>query len=318
MKIVIAIAGLAVVGAVGAFGYHHHINTQAQEGLDNYLEELTASHQFSAASYDSISVSFGGTVTIERVSLTPIDSEEAVVIQHVEAFNIDLSHDVPHTMNVIMSGIELNEKAQVQLAGDNAALGQYLRSIVTGNVLPFNAEMSYVYNEADEKEQNTQFSFGLDDVARYEMFIQTKNIPIELMFQTDRDDPAAQAEAMQAVYAASLPSFSVSIEDLGGVNSLMKIYAEEAQVSEEELREQMIEGLSAMALQMLPPGLEDFSHDSLAELNNFLLGGKRLSVALSPAHDGNIEKLQPELMSAFMEEDFEAIIELLQLEVVAM
>jgi hypothetical protein len=319
-KAVIAVLALVVIIVAGVGGYNYMANKKAEEALDAYLVEMKASPQISDASYESVSVSFGGDITITDFSVTPVDTGEALVFEEVFATNVDLAHETPHHMDVTITGMKLTEtmKAGLESNKDDEAAQKFLEKLNITDSIPLVAKFAYDYEEANEMKQTSAFSLSLPNLGAYKLDMVTKNIPIDAFEGAENQDPTMmQIKMMEVMSQASIPSLSMSLDDDGGVGEIMAIAAENSGADVDQMRAQMVVQMGVMADQFVPPDLAEFKEDAVSQIASFLEGGKELKVSIAPELDGSVEALQPVVMNAFMQGDFKSIINTLKLEVVA-
>lgn len=317
-KAILSVGAVAVIAAGGIGFYSHTINAKAKDALDGYVEDLKASGQFSDVSYESVNASFGGDLEIKNFTMTPSAGEDSVTFKSIKVDNIDYGHETPHHMNVNIEGLKIPENVQEQLKADNTPVAAYFKSIGVEDTVPLAINFSYDYDEANEQTQDSELSMGIAKFGRYEFKSTTKNIPIDFYKNSDNSDPMLmQMQVMNMLNTASFPSISMAYTDEGGLNDILDIMANEMSVERDEYKQQISSQAQMMAEMFIPPGMEAFKLNALTQLDSFLEGDKSLQISLNPEHGGSFQELQPIVMEAVMKQDYQAVIDLLKLDIVS-
>ncbi|WP_096086606.1 hypothetical protein [Agaribacterium haliotis] len=317
-KSIVLAAGMggAVLVAAAVSG-QWWIHSQVEQKVNAAISKLEQNENIDKVSYEDLDVApFGREIELVGISFETKDSADPVKFESMRIYDYDINNELPHYMNVAIEGLLLPDSMVQELAADDSAFADYLKSVGVAQTLPVQASFSYNYQEEENQTQTAQLAIALPEVLGYEADWITKGVPLELLY-ADPADQTAQMQAMMAMTSGYYPKIAMSLTDLGGVPVFMQELADEQQISVDELKTQWQQLMQMQASVVLPPGLQGPANDAIEQVGVFLSGGKSLQLSVEPEFEGSFEQLSMPVMQAFMSGDFQTVIDLLKLQVKA-
>ncbi|WP_370980554.1 hypothetical protein [Agaribacterium sp. ZY112] len=308
------VTALALAGA--AVGYQSWMHQQVESKIDALMLKIEQNPEIVDVAYEDLNVSFTGDIELLNISLLTSESDDPVVFRSLRVEDYDIQHEIPHYVNVALQGLKLPDDFIAELQQDQGAFSDYLKSIGVEDTLPLDAKFSYVFDEENSQTQTTNLEIGLDKVMSYKLDWVSKDIPLEALY-SDPSNEVEQATALAAMMKGSFPKLAMSISDQGGLPVFLQEVADEREQSVQELNSNWLAMANMQSQMMLPPAVQPAASDAISQVAVFLDGGKSLSISFEPQHDGSIESLSPLLMQAYMSGDYQTILDLLNLKVLA-
>ncbi|MER2492496.1 hypothetical protein [Catenovulum sediminis] len=292
-------------------------NEYAKTQLDSYLAKLKTQGVISQANYQTIDVSLFGSVELTNLALHSADLPESITLQKVTISDFDVQHDIPHSMKVRLEGVKLPINLQDEKFNHSGVFAEYVSNLGYTDQLPLTAEVQYQYDAQNAHTYTSSLDIGLTQLGNYHISATTKNIPLNVLMELTANKTPNQAQIASVLQTAALPNLAISFKDEGAVSTYINISAKETGMAQQKVKARVNEVLAMQADMLLPPQLDAFKVQLLAEIESFMDGNKTLKVSINPEHQGEVNKLQPEVIAALMKQDFANIIKLLKLEIKA-
>ncbi|MES2624922.1 MAG: hypothetical protein V4628_06565 [Pseudomonadota bacterium] len=303
---------LAVVVFAGAGASYFYFNQTAQAAVDRHLERMVASGSYDKLEYEDFQVDIFGDIKMTNLLMSKAGQE--VVLKDIAVTNLDYKNELPHTINVAVSGIHFPNG--LPLTGGDP-MSRYMQSLVVANDLPMEMEYSYEYDPDNAFQLDSRMNLQLPRSFTLDASGVLRNVKLESLMDTsglDPDPAVAQLQMMQKLANAEIPVIKWTLKDEGLVDAVIAANAEETSQPVEAVREGMQSQLRDMYL-FLPQSAQGFGMTTGIQLAAFLDGGKTLSVNLAPEYNGNFQQLQQEITGAAFTGNFARIAELLHLEI---
>jgi hypothetical protein len=290
-------------------------NREAKIQADRMISQALASGSYQALSHESVKVDlFNGELTLNNLSVVDLQGTEYILNQ-VLVSDYDYLHEIPYHLNISASGISLPRGLPTISTGNSAAFERYMASLLVEENIPVTLDYRYNFEPENNNLITNQVSIGLEDAANLSFTSSIKNIPLEAFLSNNVSDPeSVQTQLMTQVFQAEIPEVSLSIQDLGIVDTLVALEAGQSGVSSADIRQQLISSAQSLYL-LAPPPAQQIAQDVSQELASFLSGNKTLRISIEPEYEGSIQRLQPEIIGAVFTGDYGAIFELLNLQV---
>lgn len=297
----------------GAGASYFYFNRTAQNVVDKNFERLIANGSYDSIDYEDLEVDFFGNINMKNLRLVKAGQE--VNLRDIAVTNLDYKNEIPHTINVKITGIGFPNG--IPLMGADP-MSRYMQSFIVANEIPVELQYSYEYEPDNAFQLDSSMSARLPEAFTLDITGIMRNVPLESIMDTNVDpDPAiAQLQMMQKLANMEIPVASWKLKDEGIVNGLLAANAEESGQTVEEVRETLKSQARNMHL-FMPQSAQGFVMTSGIQLAAFLDGGKTLSIDLAPEYNGNFQQLQQEITSAAFTGEFGRIAELLHLEILA-
>ena len=303
---------LAFVLFAGAGVSYFYFNRSAQAAVDKHFERMVASGNYDKIDYDDFQVDLFGDIKMTNLHLVKAGQE--VILKNIAVTNMDYKHEIPHTMEVAVSGVSF--PTGIPFMSDDA-MGRYAKSLVVADELPLELHYSYDYAPDNAYQVDTDLSLRLPSAFILDISGIMRNVPLESLIDAsglDPDPAVAQLQMMQKLANVEIPAANWTLKDEGLVQALIAANAEEAGQPVETVREGMKSQIRDMYL-YLPQSAQGFGMTTGIQLAAFLDGGKTLSITLAPDYNGNVQQLQQEITTAAFTGNFSRIAELLHLEI---
>lgn len=308
-KFLIAGFVLLVVAGGGAYWY---VNDRARTVVDERIDEMVASGAYDSASYESLRVGLTGDITLTNVNI--VQGALDYTVQNITVTNLDYANEFPRHIDVSVKGL------RVASLGDTddpraAALGAMLQQLPSDEYIPLELDYRHRYDPDNAHELDSTMRLAIPEFFTLDTSSVTRNIEMQTLDQLNNADPLiAQQQLMALMQAAELPSMSVTLQDHGIVDDMLAASAAGNGVSPEDFRRLLVSQAQNFYL-FLPQNAQGFAMAAGAEMAEFLEGGKTLSVSVNPEYGGSLQRLQQEVMGAFLTGDYGKISELLHLEI---
>lgn len=305
VPLVVLLAVLLVYGAV---------YFRVKQLVDAQLQELVASGLYQTADYDQLSVSPLGNMQLGNLHLQQPDME--IIINDVTVSNVDLFHEVPWHLQVAVDGIRFPAGLPDLSGSGNPMLETLLSDLVQEDTLQLHVEYAYRYNPTQSEQLISSGKLVLPNYFELSGESETRNIPLGEFAALNAADPAA-ASALQAelLQKAALPRANLRLQDSGLVEVLTAIMAESSGMPAAALHDQLKSQLQNYYL-FLPANFQNFGRQVGVQLAEFMDGNRSMTLTITPAFNGELAQLQPEVMGLVLTGDVDKAVELLQLEIV--
>lgn len=303
---------LAFLLFAAAGASYFYFNRKAQDVVDQHFERLIANGTYDEIDYDDLEVDFFGDIKMTNLRLAKEGQE--VQLRDITVTNLDYNNEIPHTLDVKVSGISF--PSGIPFTGADP-MGNYLQSFVVADELPVDFQYSYEYVPENAFQLDSKMNIRLPAAFTLDVNGTMRNVPLESLMDNSTLDPdpaVAQLQMMQRLASMEIPIINWKLKDEGIVNGLIAANAEETGQAPDAVREAMKSQVRDMYL-FLPQSAQGFAMTTGIQVAAFLDGGKTLSIGLAPEYNGNFQQLQQEITGAAFTGDFGRIAELLHLEV---
>ncbi|MAM71687.1 MAG: hypothetical protein CMP91_11150 [Gammaproteobacteria bacterium] len=307
-KLLIIVPLLLIVAAGGLYFY---ANRETENQLDRYIERAIASGAYNDIQYESAEFGMDGTINISNLSITDA-TDFNYTIDNVEIANMDFLNTFPRTISVTASGFGLPQGAP-ELDGVFAPeLEELLGNISSTQVLPIEMRYNHEYQPTDNDLFTSTMNIGLPDSFNFSFSSTTRNIPYEMLNQIS-DQAEAQAAFSNALFSAEIPEVSLSISDFGLLDAYIQGQADEQGRNAQVIRDELMQMTQSLFL-FAPTDLQNMAIDLGNELSTFLEGNRTFNLAVRPDFSGSVQQLQTPIMTAFFNNDYAQIVDLLNVE----
>jgi hypothetical protein len=233
LVVVLAIVVLVALGLGGAQLYvQNRVETEVAEFTARWEEQLPPGSEIR---YGDVSAGFlASTITVSDVRVEP-QGEAPLSIEEVHVAELDKDNQPPHYMNVAFRGLEQ------QLADMPAEQAQALRQMGYER-LRGDMQLGYRYDESARQLVVDKASATFDDVASIDASLTLSELDLEQLEQNPQQPPTFK-----------LASLGLRYQDRSLINRAIKLAAEEEGVSEQEVREQMIQEIETQSQALQGP-----------------------------------------------------------------
>lgn len=286
----------------------------AHRMVDDQLEALVKSGSYQQADYASLWLWPTGTLQVRGLHVIQAGNE--LVINDIEVSDIDFLHPTPWHMTLNASGLHFPNGLPDLSSTGNPVTARALEEFSADNTIPLQLQYSYRYTPADSEQIEYSMLLALPQWFELAGATETRNLPLESLQAIRETTDPAQATLLQqsALAAASLPHAELHLTDNGAVAKLIDLTAQRMGTTPDDLREQLKSQMQNYHL-FLPESLQSLAMQAGDELASFMDGNKTLSLTITPAYDGKLEQLQPEVMGVVLTGNFDRAVELLQLQI---
>jgi hypothetical protein len=301
-----------VLIAVGAGGLHWYVNDRAQTLVDERIDEMVASGAYDSASYDTLSVSLLGNITMTNVNI--VQGPLNYTVRNVNVANYDYANEFPRHVDLSVKGLRVAALGNID-DPRAAALGALLQRLPADEDIPLELDYQHRYDPDNAHQLESTMRLAIPEFFTLDTSSTTRNIEMHTVYQLDNADPlVVQQQVMTMMQAAEVPSMSLRLQDHGIVDDMLATSAAGNGVSPEDFRRLLVSQALNFYL-FLPQNAQAFAMAAGAEVAEFLEGGKTLSVSINPEYGGSLQSLQQEAMGAFFTGDYGRISELLHLQI---
>lgn len=311
-KILIAVAVLAIAGLGSAAGAYLYINDRAQDLVDTRIDEMVANGSYDSAEYESLNVAVNGDITLTNFNVVqgPLD----VTLNNITISNLDYANRFPRHFDLSVDGMRV---APVDTtAPETTALAAVLEQFGSAQDIPLELDYSHRYDPENAHQLDSTLMLNVPEYFTLDASSVTRGIEMEALEQLNNPDQViAQEQLMAMMQVAELPSARMLLQDHGLVEDMLAKSAVQLGVAPEEYRRLIVSQAQNFYL-FLPSTAQAVAMAAGAEIAEFLEGGKAISVSLAPEYNGNLQRLQAEVMGAVFTGDFNKVSELLHLEIV--
>lgn len=311
-KLLIGLPAAVTLGVAALYGGAWLL---ARRMVNDQLTQLVTNGTYEEANYTNLWLLPNGTLVIRALHLRQQDFN--LVINRIEVSDIDYLHSMPWHLSVTVDGLHFPD-GLAPLSGDSSPLlATALDELVANDTLPVTASYSYRYEPANAEQILYDIALTVPGYFDIAAATETRQLSLESL-QKMREAAPEDALAMQqaALSAASLPHAELHLTDHGIVDKYIAATAERLGTDAVTLRPQLKSQVQNYHL-FLPENLQSLAITAGSAVASFLDGNKTLTLTITPAHDGKLQQLQPEVMGVVLTGDFERAAELLQLKIVA-
>lgn len=313
-KLLIGIPLLTLVGTGTLYGY---VNHRARTEVDARMAQMVASGAYQRMDYEDITVQLNGDINLTNLHVANTDGE--FILQDIMISNLDYQHEIPWHMDVSISGMQLPRGLPVTAYSGNAALDQFMQTLVVDDALPVQLNYSFRYAPENEFQIDSKVNLHLPQAFTLDVDSITRNIELESfagMQPLDRDPAIAQLQLQEKLQDLAIPYTSLTLQDHGLVAGMLAMAAEQNGFMPEDLRLMLITQ-ARNAYLFTPQNVQTLAMDTGNHVATFLEGGKTLKVNVEPQFGGDLRQLQQEIMGAVFTGNFAQAVSLLNLEIVA-
>lgn len=306
----IHLAGLAAsIVVIGAGGWYI-ADQRIRSAFDARLDQLVQGGQYEALYYDSLDYSFDGSITIDGLHV----QQQGVHFRFdsVSLSKLEFGQTFPHNLDVKVRGLGFPDGLAL---GDDAQLALLLGPFADDEQIPLELDYQHRYQPEQDFQLDSTLAVKLPGLMNVDFSSRLRQLPIEALqaLPADSEDPALVQQQLQLLANAELPSARMSLQDLGLVQALVEGGAGRFGATPDDYRNMLV-NQARNAYLFLPQGAQTLAMDAGAQLATFLEGGRTLTLALAPEHDGHIGRLQTDIMGAMFTGNFSRVAEVLNLE----
>ena len=307
--------GLVVVLITGAGATWYFANYQARNIVDERITALVSSGRYDKLTYDTLNVAPDGSIALTNL-LIEQDGVSAI-IDTINITHFDYSHEVPWHMTMDLSGFRFPEGLGTLLDEENPVVAAYLNDKLRGETLPLQLQYQYDYTPDNDNQIDASMHLGLPDSFAFTVQSVTRRIALEDLANPDFNNPDLAMNVISTTFGmGELPSVTLTLKDGGLLDTLLQEAAVSGNASLEDFRKLMITQARNLYL-FAPQNIQGVAMQAGLQLATFLEGNKTLEIRLNPEFGGNFKQLQPQIMGAVISGDFNAVVELLHLEIEA-
>lgn len=313
-KLLIGIPLLTIIGTGSLYAY---VNHRARTEVDARMAQLVASGAYQRLDYETITVQLNGDINLTNLHVANADGE--FVLQDIMISNLDYQHEIPWHMDVSINGMQLPRGLPMTAYSGNAALDQFMQTLVVDDALPLQLNYSFRYAPENEFQIDSKVNLHLPQAFTLDVDSITRNVELESFMGTQplNSDPAiAQLQLQEKLQDMALPYTRVTLQDQGLVAGMLAMAAEQNGYMPEDLRLMLITQ-ARNAYLFTPSNVHTLAMSTGNHVATFLEGGKTLSINLEPQHGGHLRQLQQEIMAAAFTGNFAQVVSLLNLEISA-
>ncbi|MFT5321328.1 MAG: hypothetical protein ACI934_001478 [Pseudohongiellaceae bacterium] len=326
LLIIIPSALLVFAGAVYAFA-----NYKVKTVVDTRITEMIENGDYLALEYASVGIKLNGDIVMNNLHVTDLNRNEYTLLD-IRISDYDYFNPVPGHLNLSVRGLRFPADLPFFTNSSGNSLNNYLSAIMVEETLPLEISYRYDYHPEDESRLQNIFRAALPGSFSLTSNLVMTNLPMEALKQNPASAPANSSNMSTMptmsilstmstlstlsalIKNADIPNASMTLEDLGIVDAILKIQGDALGISSEEYRQQLLVQLQTVAL-FVPQQLQTLAQDFLGSFTEFLDGEKTFQLSIAPEYGGNIQQLQGEIMGAFYIGNIPRITELLNLDI---
>lgn len=249
MKKILVVVIAAVVLIAGLVGVKFWLTAKYENDLKAYLAKNEDKY---AVQYDDFSLCLlNGTATLSQVRITDKATQEMHVIHEVHVGNFDADHEVPHSMDLSIQGLEIRFE-------DLDDKGTSLVELGYKSPLLVNFGMAYEWDESDKVIDVTELSFSGDEMGELKADFRFGNVNLNV------------EKPEMAAFAMTFDSFGLRYEDQG-------LFAKAIAKDAEAMRKAIAEVDTAITTSTDPLATE-----ALKALRDFLKNPKEIFITAKP------------------------------------
>jgi|GEM_PF-1753788 hypothetical protein len=282
--------------------------------IDGRLQAAVDSGSYEALSYEDLTFSFNGDVSLTNLLVQQPGAE--YLLEKIHVSNLDYSHDIPRKMDVNIKGIRFPKGLPDLGSTENASLGLLLERIAENDAIPLEISYSHRYDPDNAWQLDSVVNIVIPSLMQLDVSSTMRNLPLESLpdyGDTGTDPAELQAQLMPLLNQTELPSFQFQLQDQGLVQAMIELGASDVDTPPEDYRK-MLASQTRNAHLFLPQNAQELMMNAGLELAKFLEGGRTLTIKLQPEFNGSISKLQPQIMGAVLTGDINRVAQLLNLE----
>lgn len=288
---------------------------QAAGNVDRLISQAMATGEYQSITYESVEVGLDGVITLRDLEVVGINGEH-YVLRKTTLMEFDYFNEVPHRLRFSIEGIGFPGGLPEPEEPGNTLLRDYLSSRMEGADLPVSIHYHYRYEPDNNRQLSNEASISLPAAGNIHFESTLRGLSLEALAQANQgeDGVTASLGLLEQIAELEIPEARLSLQDQGALGSLLDLQASRTGVDPDAFRQTLSGQIQTLAL-FMPPSLSTLATTIAEELNDFLEGGRTFSLAMTPAYEGNVQRLQPEIMSAFFTGDYDHIVSLLNLEI---
>jgi hypothetical protein len=314
MKPAIIAASAATVIAAGAGGWYY-VDQRIRGEIDARLAAAVDSGRYEALHYEALDYSFDGSIEIEGLHIQQLGTSYR--LGTVQISQLDYSEAFPREVTVAIRGLDFPDGVPRLDATGASQLGALLARIADDGSIPLEIDYSHSYAPDASHQLDSSMAVRIPSFVNLDFAGSLRNLPLdELAGLAGADATAGQQDLLPLVEQAEVPALSVSMQDLGLVQAMMEIGAEQFNAGTEDYRNLLV-SQARNAYLFLPGNAQQLGMQAGEQLASFLEGGRTLTLTLAPQLNGRIDQLQAQLMAAMFIGDFNRMASLLNFELKA-
>jgi len=303
---------LPLVVVLLAASFYGFANYQARSLVDSKMADMVNTGVYQSLAYDDFSLSIDGSMHMTGLQIRDAAGIEYEISQ-IDIPEFDYFNDNPQYLSISATGIRFPDGIPDFGNTGNSALNDYLDIVMDADSLPLQFDYRHNYTPEQGQQLDSAFSILLPEsfslstasVMRHVSLDEVSNITGAMSL-----NPLQNAGLMKG----DIPSASITLEDLGLIDAMMAVQGESFGMDSDEYRQQLLAQIQTMVL-FAPQQLQSLAQEVTAAVVEFLEGGKSLRLSMNPEYDGNIQRLQGDLIGAFYTGNFEGMVKLLHLEI---
>lgn len=310
----------SLIAAVAIGGYllaDKKINETVKTHFDAYLKQTTQNGELAKVSYDSITANLLGQASIFNLEITPAGSQKSITIERIEVTEFDREHEIPHFLDVKLDGLILPVNVQDEVINSSSLFVEYVETLGYTNQLPLSARVRYDYEDDAEQNYRSILSLFLVDVGHAEISLHTQEIPLKVLVDTRANEDDKNENPLESFRQGKIPKVRVRYSDIGAIKEMTRIAAKQSNETEDAIRAQINAALANNSKLIFPTNLNPFRTQLLASMETFIKGGNSLTFNIEPQHKGDITTLEPLINKAMSQQNFQTVLELLNVKVSA-
>jgi hypothetical protein len=310
------LAGLVVLVIAGAGGAYWYVNDRARSVVDERLDAMVADGSYDVAEYEALNVQLNGDIAMTNLHV--VQGPLEYTLQNITISNLDYGNEFPRHMDVTVNGLQLAVDASSP-DPQVAAMSSMLDMLGAGTDIPLQVNYSLRYDPDNAHQTDSTMRVAVPDAFTLDVNSITRNLQMQAfnnLSNPNIDPVQAQAQLMELLATAEIPSLQLALLDEGFLDVMMATAAEQNGVALEEFRTLLVSQAQNFYL-FMPQNAQGLAMSAGAEIAKFLEGGKTLSVSIAPEYGGNIKQLQEQIMGAVFTGDYNQVSEVLHLEITA-
>ncbi|MDC1529368.1 hypothetical protein N8600_10040 [Gammaproteobacteria bacterium] len=288
-------------------------NYRLKTVVDLRVEELIASGDYQEITYDSVAIQFNGEIALENLYVIDSNRNE-YILENIHISEFDYFNQVPHHLHLSAQGLRFPAVAPTFGDSTDNLLNNYIATMMDQDLLPLSMNYRYDFDPEDSDRMDINADLSLPNSFFLSMEAQIKNVPMEGLDENAPDNASQPYGVSVLLQNADIPAASIALRDDGMVANISALQGSALGISGDEYRQQLLQQLQAAAL-FIPPQMQSLAQDLLSNFAEFMTGEKTLRVSITPQYNGNIQRLQLEVVAAFYTGDIGRIAELVQLNI---
>lgn len=226
-------------------------------------EVIAKAANFADIDYKNVSVDLiGMDVRVSDILVSPADAKEKIKIDELVIYDIDDKSDIPSFLSIACNGIELN----MDELGEDA---KQLRELGYNDKMMVNLNVNYAYDKEKKEIDIKKIGVGADEAGEINVSFHLGNISLEL-----EEIAGLLFTFPQVIFHKA----KIEYDDDSLAERLMKLGAQEQQISIEDFKKSLIENVD----KEIAKEKDNFTKKALSEIKAFLEDPEKFSISASP------------------------------------